>query len=140
VKYDDYVVIVPFDDNFVVTQKQYKPGAKKVCYGFPAGFKKKAESSLITAKRELFEETGYRAQEWKRIATFYDNVSVSPAKFTIFFASKLKRIRSEENPDKSESKIENIKTKINDLKLLKMEGACMALACELFLKSESTEK
>ena len=138
IQYDDYVVIVPFEDNYVITQKQYKPGAKMVCYGFPAGFKKKNETSLVAAKRELFEETGYRAQGWIKVGVFYDNVSVSSAKFTIFIATKLKQSRNEENSDKSESKIENIRTKLRSLGLIKMKGACMALACELFLRLKPT--
>ena len=129
--YDDYVVIVPVDNNKVLIQRQYKPGAKKVCGGFAAGFKKKRESFLTAAKRELWEETGYRADNWKHLGTFYDNVSVTSARFAIYLATSLHASQPSANHDKSESKIENSKITIDGLAAIKMEGACMALAKEL---------
>jgi ADP-ribose pyrophosphatase len=131
--YDDYVVIVPVGEDFILTQRQYKPGAKKVCNGFPAGFIKKDEQPLSAAKRELMEETGYEAAKWITLGTFYDNVSVSAAKFTIFLAEGLTLSGIHANPDKSESAIENIKVTKNSLLAVEMEGACMALAKKLSL-------
>lgn len=132
---DDYVVIVAITDNeLVLMQRQYKPGAKKICCGFPAGFKKNDETFLSTAKRELFEETGYKAHKWNHLGTFYDNVSVTSAKFAIYLAKNLSHTEYFANPDKNESEIENMKLPIGEIKSLKMEGACMALAKEFLLK------
>lgn len=136
--YDDYVVIVPHSSTFeVFIQKQYKPGVKKVCYGFPAGFIKDGEQPIEAAKRELFEEAGVKAKVWKEVGTYFDNVSVSPAKFTIFFASGLERAVIHPNPDIDEAKIMNLTVQAKTLKKYKMPGACMALARELFLSSIS---
>ena len=132
--YDDYVVIIPFKEDTVMIQRQYKPGVKKKCYGFPAGFKKRNETPLNAAKRELFEETRYKADNWISLGTYYDNVSITSARFTIFLATNLEVIGNESNQDKRESKIENIPTKLNYLDSIMMEGACMALARALFLK------
>lgn len=134
-QYDDYVVIIAIEGNKVITQKQYKSGARKNCFGFPAGFKKKTETSLKAAKRELFEETGYQAKKWNKLGTFYDNASISSAKFTIFTAQELTKLNDGINPDISESRIENTWTNPKDLKKITMEGACMALARELHFKN-----
>jgi len=137
--YDDYVVIVAITNhNFVLVQKQYKPGAKKICCGFPAGFKKRREMFLSAAKRELLEETGYQAHIWEHLGTFYDNASVTSAKFAIYFAKNLSHTEYFANPDKDESEIENMEVHIDEIKSLKMEGACMALAKEFLLKLEAS--
>lgn len=132
--YDDYVVIVLFNQEKVLIQNQFKVGVGKKCLGFPAGFKKKTESSLNAAKRELLEETGFQAKIWQNVETFYDNTSISKAKFTIFFATEFIKIKKAVNSDKSEFPVNNKLIKISNLDKLHMPGACMALTKELFLK------
>ena len=134
-QYDDYVVIIATQNKQVITQKQYKKGAKKDCFGFPAGFKQKNETYLQAAKRELFEETGYQAKKWNKFGTFYDNNSISEAKFSIFTATELNQTESNINPDLTESSIENKWVSLKKLSSISMEGACMALAKELYVKS-----
>jgi 8-oxo-dGTP pyrophosphatase MutT (NUDIX family) len=131
-KYDDYVVVIPIvGKDKVLIQEQYKVGVGRVCNGFPAGFVKSGETSLATAKRELFEETGYTAANWHKIGIYYDNVSVMDVKFTIFRATLVvddSKIGTSLNPDESESRIINKIVYIESLTKIRMIGSCMAIA------------
>lgn len=126
-RYDDYVVIVPILKQRVLIQRQYKPGAQKVCWGFPAGFRKKKESFLGSAKRELLEETGLSGK-MKNVGTWFDNASVGKEKFSIFLCSVQSELKSFQNPDSGESAVQNLWVPVKNLDRYKMDGACMALA------------
>lgn len=128
----DYVVIVPIREGKVLIQKQYKPGAGKDCYGFPAGFVKNNETKLLAAKRELNEETDLSGRFFS-IGEFYDNTTLGSRMFRIFFClvHKGQKISSAKNPDKTELLIKQ--KWVNITRMPVMVGACMALARELLL-------
>lgn len=134
-RYDNYIVIVPLKGKLVLIQKQYKPGVKKICWGFPAGFINGKETAKSTAKRELLEETGLITTKLTKIGTFYDNVSKGNENFTIYLTKNTKIDKKHlSNSDKSESKIKNMWIEIKKLKNVRMLGACMSLAKEIVLK------
>ncbi len=54
----------------VVVEKQYKHGLGKVVLNLPQGKIEKKETPLKCAKRELLEETGYRAKKWKFLGKY----------------------------------------------------------------------
>ena len=135
-RYDDYVVVVPYTNEKILVQKQFKPGIQEACYGFPAGFVKSTEDTKKAADRELLEETGLRGG-MEKVGEFYDNVAVGKEKFTIFFVKNPVGKLSSENPDTTESKIDNIWLKIEDLEKINMPGSCMALAKSMFLRNSN---
>jgi len=49
------------------------------------------ETVLQAAKRELIEETGLRAKQWKKLVTFYPSPGYVEEKMTIFLATNLTR-------------------------------------------------
>lgn len=58
------VAIVPFtNDGGVILTKQFRPPVNKYVIEFPAGLNDRNETLEEVAKRELLEETGYRAQK-----------------------------------------------------------------------------
>jgi ADP-ribose pyrophosphatase len=66
-----YVLIFAETENGkIVTLRQYKHGPRRVHLGFPAGHIEPNEQPLAAAKRELFEETGYTADEWEKLGSF----------------------------------------------------------------------
>jgi ADP-ribose pyrophosphatase len=72
VEHPGAVAIVPVHANGdVVLLKQFRPSIGLEIYEIPAGTIEKGEAPLATAKREIIEETGFRAKEWAKIAEFY---------------------------------------------------------------------
>lgn len=60
----DFTVIYAMTvDGKVVVIHQYKHGARQVSLTLPGGLAETGENSLIAAKRELCEETGYGGGE-----------------------------------------------------------------------------
>ena len=55
----------------------------------PAGTREPGESPLETARRELEEETGYRAAQWQELAQFYMSPGILSERMHLFVASEL---------------------------------------------------
>jgi ADP-ribose pyrophosphatase len=75
------------DQERVLLVRQYRLAAREFLWEIPAGRHDPGETPLETAKRELAEETGYRAQRWKRLLAFYPVPSYSQEKLTVFYAT-----------------------------------------------------
>ncbi|MGB3295922.1 MAG: NUDIX hydrolase [Phormidesmis sp.] len=70
----DIATVLPITaDGQIVFVRQYRHGIGKILLELPAGTFDLAEEPLAVAQRELSEETGYVAQNWEVIATFYNN-------------------------------------------------------------------
>ena len=59
------------DEPRVLLERQYRYAAQEYLWELPAGRIDPGENALAGAKRELIEETGYRAKQWKRALNFY---------------------------------------------------------------------
>ncbi len=57
--------------NEVLVVEQFRYGSQSFMLELPAGKKERDEDPLITAKRELLEETGFRANIWESFGVFY---------------------------------------------------------------------
>lgn len=57
-------VIALTEDGKIVMERQYRYAIEKALLEIPAGKLDKGEDPLVCAKRELEEETGYKASEW----------------------------------------------------------------------------
>lgn len=86
----DVVIVVPFlVSDRVVMIRQYRYPLDKVLLEFPAGHVEGAEDPVETAKRELEEETGYRAARMERVYRYHPSVSRSNQNVHVFSASGL---------------------------------------------------
>jgi ADP-ribose pyrophosphatase len=71
VVFPDFVVAVPMTElGELVLVRGYRHGPGRISLGAPSGFIKPGESPLQAAQRELLEETGYTASEWRRLGSF----------------------------------------------------------------------
>jgi ADP-ribose pyrophosphatase len=83
-------LILPlFDDGTVLLERQYRYPVDMHCYELPAGKLEPAEPALETAKRELLEETGYAALDWKDLGPLYPCVGYSNERIDFFLARRL---------------------------------------------------
>lgn len=73
----------------LVMERQYRYPVQQVMIEFPAGKLDPQESTLQCAQRELFEETGYRAQQWAKAGVLHPVISYSTEFIEVWFAKDL---------------------------------------------------
>lgn len=74
----------------VLLERQYRHAANDFLWELPAGRIDKGEKPLAAAKRELLEETGYVAKQWKPILRFFASPGFVAEPMTVFWAQGLK--------------------------------------------------
>lgn len=86
-------VILPiFDDWSILLEHQYRYPLHQHFLELPAGKFEKGEPPLETAKRELREETGYTARDWKRLCTLHPCIGYSSEVVEVYVARGLEFI------------------------------------------------
>ena len=86
----DAVVVVPLLDNGkIVLERQFRPAIGRWLYELPAGHVDSGEEYVKTARRELREETGYRAGRLKRLFTAYPAPGIITQRQVYFLAENL---------------------------------------------------
>ncbi len=73
----------------ILLERQYRHAAQSMMWELPAGRIDDGETALTAAKRELLEETGYSARQWKRILHFYVSPGFLDETMTIYLARGL---------------------------------------------------
>jgi ADP-ribose pyrophosphatase len=73
----------------VLLVRQYRLPAGKCLWELPAGRLDPGEKPLQAARRELIEETGYRARQWTRLASFWVSPGYVQERMTIYLATDL---------------------------------------------------
>ena len=73
----------------VLLVRQYRLPAERYLWELPAGRLDAGETPLKAAKRELAEETGVKAREWKKLASFWVSPGYVQERMTIFLARDL---------------------------------------------------
>ncbi|EKD77144.1 MAG: ADP-ribose diphosphatase NudE [uncultured bacterium] len=84
------VMIIPMlDEETFLLIREYAPAADSYFVGFPKGAMDAGEDPLISANRELMEETGYGAHELIHLAKWSLSPAYFPAMMDIVLAKKL---------------------------------------------------
>jgi ADP-ribose pyrophosphatase len=83
----------------ILLERQYRHAAHSMMWELPAGRIDDGETPLTAAKRELLEETGYRARQWKRILHFYVSPGFLDETMTIYLANGLKAGQAQPEAD-----------------------------------------
>lgn len=101
VEYAGAVTIVAVDDGGrVLMVRQYRHAVGRELIELPAGKLEDGEDPLECARRELTEETGYRAREWRRLLCFYSTPGFTSEKMHLYLAAKLEP--GDQSPDADE--------------------------------------
>lgn len=93
VRHNGSVVVLAVDDTadpadpVIVLEKQYRHAAGQYLLELPAGRVEPGEKTLAAAKRELIEETGYRAKKWRRLVRYYASPGFVAEWMEIFLAT-----------------------------------------------------
>ena len=73
--------------------RQYRHAVGRLLWEIPAGLRDVAgEDPWLTARRELMEETGYRAREWRILVDYYSSPGFSTERLRIFLARDLEAV------------------------------------------------
>jgi ADP-ribose pyrophosphatase len=104
IRHPGSVVIMALDETKseprVLLIKQYRYAAGDEIWEFPAGRIDPGDTPLSGAKRELAEETGFKAREWKRALFFYSSPGFLDETMSVFLARDL--IKGEATPEEDE--------------------------------------
>lgn len=88
------VILALTDAHEIVLVEQYRPPLGKPCIELPAGLvgdNSHGESVLVSAQRELHEETGFEAAQWERIGHFASSPGMVGEIFHLYRATGLTR-------------------------------------------------
>jgi len=95
IRHNGSVVILALDSSkskknpWIVIERQYRHAANQYLWELPAGKLEKGEDALAGAKRELEEETGYRAKKWKPLVEYYASPGFLGESMKVFTAEGL---------------------------------------------------
>ena len=90
---DFTVVFAETPDQHVLVIRQYKHGPRQTSLTLPGGQVEPGEDPLEAARRELLEETGYKAALWTPLGSFTVNGNLGCGRGHFFKASGAHRFR-----------------------------------------------
>ncbi len=75
----------------VVLERQYRYPHRRDFIEIPAGKREAGEAPLVTAQRELLEETGYAARDWTRLGEIHNAIAYSDEGIELWLATGLEQ-------------------------------------------------
>lgn len=101
------VAIVALDGDDLLLVRQYRSPAGRVLREIPAGTLDRLADGGIedpdqAAPRELAEETGYRARDWRRLGTFWTAPGFASEAMTLYLARDLEALDAYAGPEPDE--------------------------------------
>lgn len=92
IRHQGAVVIIPIlDDGRLIFERQFRYPPRQAFLEFPAGKIDPGEDILNTGQRELLEETGYTATDWRYLGVMHPCIGYSNERIEIFVARGLVR-------------------------------------------------
>jgi len=88
------VAVLALDEqDRILLIRQYRHPVGRLLWEIPAGLRDVAgEDPWATAQRELLEEAGYRAREWKVLADYFSSPGFSTERIRIYLARDLELV------------------------------------------------
>ena len=95
IRHNGSVVVLAVDDAkskrdpMIVMERQYRHAANEVLLEVPAGKMEEGEDALAAAKRELLEETGFKAKRWRKMIRYFASPGFLGEFMQVFLAEGL---------------------------------------------------
>ncbi|RCW64847.1 NUDIX hydrolase [Saliterribacillus persicus] len=103
IKHPGAVAIIALtDQNKIVLVKQYRKALEKNIVEIPAGKLEKGEKPVITAIRELEEETGYTTDHLKYLTSFYTSPGFANELVYLYYTDQLYSLENKKELDEDE--------------------------------------
>jgi ADP-ribose pyrophosphatase len=103
IRHPGSVVVLALDETkrmpSVLLIRQYRYAADQYLWELPAGRIDEGEDALTAAKRELTEETGYSAREWKLALHYYASPGFLDETMSLFAARDLRKGKASPEED-----------------------------------------
>jgi len=105
IRHNGSVVILAVDesknpkDPDVIMERQYRHAARQFLLELPAGRVEPGESTLAAAKREMIEETGYRAKKWKLLTQYFASPGFLGEWMQIYLATEIRDGKAQPEAD-----------------------------------------
>lgn len=98
VEHPGAVAVVALDEHDrVLLIRQYRHPAAATLWELPAGLRDVAGEPLVeTARRELLEEAGYEAADWRVLTDFLSSPGISTERLRVFLATGLSVVPAEQ--------------------------------------------
>ena len=93
------VVLAHTNDGHIVLVRQYRYAVKQFLWELIAGGLEPGERPLAAARRELLEETGYRAKKFRLLFDFFPSPGILTEKMFLVEAAELTRSKAQPDPD-----------------------------------------
>jgi len=125
------VILALKDDETMLMVKQFRYPISKTVLELPAGKLEKGENPDDACKRELEEETGYRAEKWTSLGFINTSPGFCDEKLYLYKAENLKYVG--EQPDDGEIisalevKVSEVKNKIKNGEINDAKTLCAVL-------------
>ncbi len=85
----DWVMVIPEYNGSFVTVKQWRHSSESLSIEFPGGVADEGEDTATTAARELYEETGFKANSLTYLGSVSPNPALFKNRFHVYLADDL---------------------------------------------------
>lgn len=105
IQHNGSVIILAVDasanpaDPLILLERQYRHAAGQFLLELPAGRIEPNEPPLAAAKRELIEETGFRARRWSRLVRYYASPGFLAETMQVYLAEEISAGIAQPEPD-----------------------------------------